>query len=58
MPVVELTNVEMVAITDTIEMDNGALAGVGVRCDGRFQGKGCRIWYYFNLNHVESQVVK
>lgn len=52
MPVTEMVNVEMSALTDTINMDSGALAGVGVRCDGRFQGKGCRIWYYFSLSEV------
>jgi hypothetical protein len=55
MPVAELVNTEISALTDTMEVDNGHLLGVGVRCDGRFQGKGCRIWWYFSLNDAKSQ---
>lgn len=49
MPVAELVNVEFRALTDTIQMDELGLDAVGVRCDGRFQGKGCRIYFYFSL---------
>jgi hypothetical protein len=54
MPVVELTNAEFVAITDTMDMDSGKQSGIGVRCDGRYQGKGCRIWFYFSLNEAKK----
>lgn len=55
MPVVELVNVEFKAITDTIQMDNESASGIGVRCDGRFQGKGCRIWFYFSLGEPDGR---
>ena len=55
MPVAELVNTEATALTDTMEVDNGHLAGVGVRCDGRFQGKRCSIWFYYNLNGLDKQ---
>lgn len=52
MPVAELVNSYVTAMSDVMEMDNGNLAGAGVRCDGRFQGRRCSIWYYFNLGAV------
>lgn len=54
MPVVELVGVEYQAITDTMAMDSGQNSAIGVRCDGRFQGKGCRIWYYFSLGEAKD----
>lgn len=48
-PVCEIVNSEIVAVSDAMDMQNIALAGPGIRCDGRYQGGKCRIWYYFSL---------
>jgi hypothetical protein len=55
MPVAELVNTQVIALSDAMEMDNGNLAGVGVRCDGRYQGRRCNVWYYMNLNDTAGQ---
>ena len=48
-PVCEIVNAEVIASSDAMDMDNLALMGPGVRCDGRYQGGKCRIWHYFSL---------
>lgn len=58
MPVAELVNKQFHAITDTMEIDNGNMGGIGVRCDGRFQGKRCNIWFYFSLNETQDNDVR
>lgn len=49
-PVCELNNVDITAINDTMDMNNLLNSGSGIRCDGRFAGGRCAIWYYFFLN--------
>lgn len=48
-PVCEIVNQDVVAEADSLDMSNVTLLGTGVRCDGRYQGGKCRIWYYFSL---------
>lgn len=49
--VCELTNNEIVSMTDFIDFNNTNLATVGTRCNGRIHGMGrCDFWYYFNLS--------
>lgn len=47
MPVAELINQDIVTMTDMIDMENIDNALVGARCDGRFQGGRCNVWFYF-----------
>lgn len=49
-PLCEIVNADIQTMTDVIDMSNLENIGNGVRCDGRFQGRRCDIWYYFNLN--------
>lgn len=44
-PLGELTNTEIVAISDTFDMQNTNLATAGLRCSGKY----CRRWYYFSI---------
>lgn len=50
--IAELSNTDVVGMTDFADMNNQENALVGVRCHGRLQsGMGyCNFWYYFNLN--------
>lgn len=49
MPIkMELINADIVSITDMIDMDTTPSV-VGVRCDGRYNGKHCNFWYYAKL---------
>lgn len=48
-PLVELVNTEVRALSDVMDISNIALAANGVRCDSRYQGRRCDIWYYFSL---------
>jgi hypothetical protein len=48
-PVCEIVNCDIVAVSDTMDMTNLSNAGPGVRCDGRYQGGRCNIWWYFSL---------
>lgn len=48
-PVNELMNAEVGAMSDVIDMQNIKNFGIGVRCGGRFEGRACGTWYYFNL---------
>lgn len=56
MPVCEILNAEIEAISDLISIENIENVGNGVRCDGRLgrdtlgQTIKCNIWYYFKLN--------
>lgn len=47
MKVCELSGSDIVAMQDVLDTTGTPL--VGVRCDGRFQGGYCRIFYYFSL---------
>lgn len=49
MPVGEIINSEIVAITDAMDISNIDVVGAGVRCDGRYNGRRCNVWYYFTL---------
>lgn len=53
-PVAELVNSEVHAMTDTMDMDNSDARAIGTRCDGRYQGGYCRIWYYFSLGEPKN----
>lgn len=48
-PVSELVNMDIIAMNDLTDLSNPTLHADGVRCDGRFEGGHCRIWYYFSL---------
>lgn len=48
MPVAELVNTQVIAQTDVMDMETDRNT-VGVRCDGRYQGGRCNIWYYFTI---------
>lgn len=52
MPVGELINTEVTALTDMVDLANATTLGMGVRCDGRYQGGRCNVWYYFTLGSV------
>ena len=45
-PLSEIVNSDVVAISDTFDMQNTSLSTNGLRCDGKF----CRWWYYFSLD--------
>lgn len=49
MPVLELINTNVVALTDMVDMEEVDNALIGVRCDGRFEGGRCSLWYYTKL---------
>lgn len=49
MPVSEIINADIVALSDTMDMETSKLPLTGVRCDGRFDGGRCNIWYFFSL---------
>jgi hypothetical protein len=49
MPVAELVNGQVTAMSDAMAMDSGDLMAIGVRCDGRFQGRRCNVWYFYSL---------
>jgi hypothetical protein len=57
--VCELSNTEVVAASDVMDMHNGELVMVGVRCDGRSPtGIGrCNRWYYFMLGEKAPRKV-
>lgn len=50
MPVAELNNHDVIGMSDLVDLDAAEVGLVGVRCDGRYQGGKCRVWYYFKLN--------
>ncbi len=50
MPVMEIVNAEVQAISDVVDMNNLDFIGNGTRCDGRYQNGKCGIWYYTTLN--------
>ena len=45
----EIVNSDVVAISDTMDMQNTSIYGPGIRCDGRYQGGHCGTYYYFVL---------
>lgn len=54
MKVCELSGTEVIAMQDVMDTSNTPL--VGVRCDGRYQGGYCRIYYYFTLSEKPPRV--
>lgn len=48
MPVCEIVNSDVVALSDLVDMETMDV-GTGTRCNGRFNGGHCRTWYYFTL---------
>lgn len=50
MPVAELVNSEIIAMTDVMDMENPDLQTIGVRCDGRYHGSRCNMWFYYSLS--------
>lgn len=50
MPLCEIVNAEVVALSDLFDMQNTSIAANGVRCSGRTGNGRCGIWYYFTLN--------
>lgn len=55
MKVCELSGSDVLALQDV--MDTNSLPLVGVRCDGRYQGGYCRVYYYFTLSEKPSRPV-
>lgn len=49
-PLGELINVEPIAVTDVMDMTNPDMVAVGFRCDGRYDGERCNVYYYYSLN--------
>lgn len=50
MPLCEMLNKEIVAMSDLFDMQNINISANGIRCDGRTGNGRCNIWYYFTLN--------
>lgn len=49
MPVMELINSNVISLTDMMDMNSVENTLIGVRCDGRFQGGRCDLWYYAKM---------
>lgn len=49
MPVGEIVNAQVTSLTDLVDMADTANAMNGTRCDGRFEGSKCAIWYYWDM---------
>lgn len=50
MPVCEIVNAEVTTLTDLIDTADSGNAMSGIRCDGRFDGRKCAIWYYMDID--------
>lgn len=50
MPVADLANSEVVALSDVVEFSNTSNQMVSVRCNGRYEGGHCRIHFLFSLS--------
>lgn len=49
MKVCEIVNAEVVSMTDLFDQPTFDSASSGWRCDGRYNGGKCGIWYYMDL---------
>lgn len=50
MPLCEMVNTEIVALSDLFDMQNVVMSANGIRCSGRTGDGRCNIHYYFTLN--------